>query len=486
MIFNSVTYLAFLALVVPLYWLLPQRARLWLVFISSCVFYGFWRLEFIPLLLFSAAMDYGLALWIERTDGEVLRRRIMVCSVIVNLLILGVFKYLIFFRDAVWSIAASIGYQPTAFELKIILPLGISFYIFATISYVIDVYRREYKAERDFLLYSCFIVFFPHLVAGPILRARSLIPQLASRPAFRLDFLSEGLARIVAGLFLKVVLADSIAGLVDVDFVRDPKTLSAFDAWTLAFLFGFQIYFDFSAYSHIAIGSARLMGIVLPENFDFPYMADSPREFWRRWHISLSTWIRDYLYLPMAGAYERRAPGESGMAPVPGLQPVRQSRVFSLYVTWALMGLWHGANWTFVVWGIYHAVCVHAQRAFGNGSQRLAWFAPIAGWAVTLPLMMAAWVPFRSQSLSQTMQIWSRMIDPFAYRGLSLLFISYVTAAGLLLGMVAVWLIHVRIVPNLARRPALAFGSELIYATVILAFVIIFLRVESQFIYFQF
>src|SRR6516165_4452849 len=203
MLFNSVTYLfIFLPIVALLYWGIPQRLRLWLILLGSIVFYSFWRIEFVPLLLFSAALDYILALWIERTKSQRDRRRIMLVSVAVNLGILGFFKYLLFFRDTVWSIAGWIGYHPSFVELNIILPLGISFYIFATISYVIDVYRGDFKVERNFLVYCCFVVFFPHLVAGPILRAGTLIPQLRKPAALQWIDVRIGVSRILQGLFL--------------------------------------------------------------------------------------------------------------------------------------------------------------------------------------------------------------------------------------------------------------------------------------------
>ena len=489
MLFNTVTYLVFLAAVVVLYWHLPKRPRLWLIFIASCVFYGFWRVEFIPLLLASAALDYYLALWIERTEDEAKRKRLMIVSVAINIAILAFFKYLIFFKDTIWSIAGALGIELGFVELNIILPLGISFYIFATISYVIDVYRREFEAERDFLVYACFVVFFPHLVAGPILRARSLVPQLRDRVPFELRFIPEGIARIVGGLFLKVFLADSIGEYVDANFRRDAAGLSAWDAWTLAFLFGFQIYFDFAGYSHIAIGSSKLMGIVLPENFNFPYMATSPRDFWRRWHISLSTWIRDYVYLPMADGYVPHKHQAPHAAPTPGLPERRPMRTRSLYVTWALMGLWHGAAWTFVIWGVFHAVCVHGQRIFeqtfgrGEGGQARA----VANWAVTLALMMAAWVPFRAHSIEQTLAIWGRMVDPRAYRpSLTLPLEVYVTAAVVMLGIVATYLVHERVLPRLDATPAARFVGECVVYTLAIAGALTYLQIKSQFIYFQF
>lgn len=299
MLFNSITYLLFLPVVVVLYWLLPNRARLWLIFTSSVVFYGFWRIDFIPLLLFSAGLDYCLGIAIANSSDPGRRKAFMLISVVINVSILAIFKYLMFFSHTAYSISRWIGYQPSWSELHIILPLGISFYIFATISYTVDVYRRLIPAERDPLVYFCFVVFFPHLVAGPILRAGVLIPQLTHRASFRISDLATGISRILTGLFLKVVLADNIAPFVNRAFEGSLAARHGADAWTMAFLFGFQIYFDFSAYSSIAIGSARLMGIVLPENFNFPYFATSPRDFWKRWHISLSTWVRDYLYMPL-------------------------------------------------------------------------------------------------------------------------------------------------------------------------------------------
>lgn len=484
MLFNSATYLVFLLAVVLVYWQLPQRGRLWLIFVASLIFYGFWRVEFIPLLLFSALLDYFLALVIARTEDERKRFRMLVISIVLNLGILFFFKYLIFFRDSIFSLASLIGYQPSYVELNIILPLGISFYIFATISYVVDVYRREFPAERDLLTYVCFVVYFPHLVAGPILRARSLIPQLKAPEPINLDLVSRGIARIAAGLFLKVVLADPIGGLVDDGFTRDPSSLGAFDGWTLAFLFGFQIYFDFCAYSHIAIGSSLLLGVTLPENFNFPYLAANPRDFWRRWHISLSTWIRDYVYLPLAGSY--RSPGlrTPGSAPEPGLP--REQRTMPLFVTWALMGLWHGANWTFVVWGLFHATAVYLHRMVSKAGWVIDRMPGVLGWAVTLPVMMAGWIPFRAPSLEHTLVLWGRMIDPRALPYLTLLPISYVTAAAVMVGVVIAGLLYERRVIVLDRFTPAGFASQCVFYAVVFAGIIVFLQVRSQFIYFQF
>jgi alginate O-acetyltransferase complex protein AlgI len=508
MLFNSITYLfIFLPTVALLNWGLPDRLRLWLILLASLAFYGFWRIEFVPLLLFSAALDYVLALWIESTKIQARRRKIMLVSVAANLAILGVFKYLLFFRDTLWSISGWLGYQPSFVDLYVVLPLGISFYIFATISYVIDVYRREFKAERNFIVYCNFVVFFPHLVAGPILRARSLIPQLRRPAKVTWIDVNSGVSRILQGLFLKVVLADTIAGYVDGGFARDAYTLTALDAWTLAFLFGFQIYFDFAGYSHIAIGSARLFGIVLPENFNFPYLATSPRDFWQRWHISLSTWIRDYVYLPMVGNVNSAAAyGPGGPPPESEVKKTtstaRESqRTFSLYGTWALMGLWHGANWTFALWGIYHAVLVHGYRlvtskmSWNRGAAAISWNREAAAnWvsrAITFPLIMAGWIPFRTQSIGEALVMWGKMLDPSAYWGFRLAPDSYFLAVALPPCMVLCWLVWTLILPwfKQIQNPVvglLVVPAQVTSYSILIMFDLVFLQANRQFIYFQF
>lgn len=490
MLFNSATYIfLFLPIVVLLYWQLPGRLRLWMLFAASLVFYGFWRVDFIPLMLFSAMLDYFLAIWIDRIDEPRARRRLLIISVFANLLILGFFKYLAFATESAFSIARWLGYDPGFVELKIILPLGISFYIFQTLSYTIDVYRREIKPERDALKYMCFVTFFGHMVAGPILRARVLLPQFETRPVFDGNFIIEGLKRIIAGLFLKTVIADSLAGFVDVGFARNPSELGIIDAWTLAFMFGLQIYFDFAGYSHIAIGSAKLLGITLPENFNLPYVATSPRDFWKRWHISLSTWIRDYLYLPLLGGF-RSAKDEAWdtMAQTAG-QTSPGRRVSALFVTWIIMGLWHGANWTFALWGFYHFVLVQAQRLLLPMTK--SWTGRIAsfmGFVVTLPLVMAGWVPFRCASLHDALVMWGRMLDirGFLRPSLGLAPNGYALLAAVLIGMVVVW-VWMNFAARLMDRWRIASATlATAYYSITIAFVFVYLEVKQQFIYFQF
>jgi D-alanyl-lipoteichoic acid acyltransferase DltB (MBOAT superfamily) len=480
MIFNSLTYLVLLTVVVGLYWVLPTRPRLLLVFFASLTFYGFWRIEFLPVMLLSVVVDYIVGL---SMPGKVKRtkKKLLLVSLFVNLGLLFYFKYLIFFAENAVGFAHLLGFEVDDIALKIVLPLGISFYTFQTISYTVDVYRGFIKPERDFVLYACYVTFFPQLVAGPILRAAEVIHQFAQRPPFDSADLAIGARRIVYGLFLKVALADNIAPLVDTGFATPVEVLSALDVWTLAFLFGFQIYFDFSAYSHIALGSARLMGICFPENFNFPYLATSPKDFWRRWHISLSSWIRDYLYLPLAGIkVHDRSVGGLGNA------TLDKKKNKSLFITWAVMGLWHGANWTFVLWGAYHSVVIFLYRLFEPHTRSVGKaIKTVGGIAITLPIVMLAWIPFRADSLGTTFAMWSKLLNPFAYAFLGMRENTYIVTAAILMGVFSTYAFKNKLVPVLSQRSALVVGESVGFSIMILI-VIVFLRPINQFIYFQF
>jgi D-alanyl-lipoteichoic acid acyltransferase DltB (MBOAT superfamily) len=484
-IFNSLTYLLFLAAVVPLYWLLPRRARLGMILLASLVFYGFWRVEFLPLMLFSALVDYAAALGIHASEDPRRRRLYLAASLGVNFGLLFVFKYLMFATDNAVGLLDLLGFDVEPPRFSIVLPLGISFYTFQTVSYTVDVYRRFIRPERDFVLYGCYVTFFPQLVAGPILRASELLHQLDRRPRFSLEDLVRGLERVACGLFLKVVFADNIAPAVDAGFAQPAASLSALDVWTLAFLFGLQIYFDFSAYSHIALGCARMMGVRLPENFDFPYLAASPRDFWRRWHISLSSWVRDYLYLPLAGeAVSDTSRGGLAVAGAEG-RPGRRDR--ALFVSWAIMGLWHGANWTFALWGLHHAALVFAQRRL---APRFAHWPDglrgLAGWSVTLPLVMLSWIWFRAATLTDALVMLGKVFVPTQYLALGLRENTYLAAATFLLLVIAAWGASRRAVPAVLARPVPRFAAYTAAFTVITTLVLIFLRPIQQFIYFQF
>ncbi len=488
MIFNSVTFLAFLCVVLLLYWTLPRRARLWMLFIASLTFYGFWRWEYLPVMLGSAVTDYLVSLRIAATENRKRRRRLLLISLVVNLGLLFYFKYLQFTVDNVWVGLRALGVVTPPPILDIILPLGISFYTFQTISYTVDVYRKQTEPLREFVLYGCFVTFFPQLVAGPVLRLAEVTPQLDRRPKFTQTAFAGGLRRVLMGLFLKVVVADNLSPFVDAGFEQDVATLGAIDVWTLAFMFGFQIYCDFSAYSHIALGCAKMMGIEFPENFNFPYAASSPKDFWGRWHISLSSWIRDYLYLPLSGA--RFNVGKTGSTG--GLQDAvtekrSDTRTRALFLTWAIMGLWHGANWTFVFWGVYHAVCVFVFRATKGARVRLGprlrrW----GGWAITLPIMMLSWIPFRARDLGHTFALYAKLFQPGGYVRLGMRENIYLIAALMMMAFGATYFASTQVVPRLRRSPALFYTVETATMVIVIGLAFIFLRPIQQFIYFQF
>ena len=492
MIFNSVSFLLLLALVIPLYWALPRTPRLWLVFLSSLTFYGFWRIEFIPLMLFSTLVDYTAGRAIYASTQLSHKRLYLTISVLINLGLLFYFKYLNFFVESVVSALSIFGVQIEKPVLDIILPLGISFYTFQTISYTIDVYRGFIRPEKNFVLYACYVTFFPQLIAGPILRAKEVIHQLLHRPRFNLVDFGNGLRWILYGLFLKVVLADNIAPLVDNGFAQPLWALSALDVWTLAFLFGFQIYFDFSAYSHIAIGSARMMGIHFPDNFFYPYLAHSPKEFWRRWHISLSSWIRDYLYLPLAGIkVQDRSTGGLAVATEKECNKPKRNLFLVLFLTWSIMGLWHGANWTFILWGVYHAVFISLYRLASPLAKHWEeWKTKLVGWFITLPIIMLSWVPFRAENISDTFIMWKKVFSWQEYGWLGMRENSYLVAAIIFISVISAYFVR-KWYAKIAERaegaliyPMLALEGAMF--TVIIGLVFVFLRPIRQFIYFQF
>lgn len=492
MIFNSLTFVVFLVLVVTLYWVLPRRARLWLIFLSSLTFYGFWRVEYLAVMMLSTITDYFISLQLGKTPLEYKKKRfyLLLVSLIVNLGLLVYFKYLYFISENISYLASLLGSDMEIPEFKILLPLGISFYTFQTISYSVDVYRGHIKPEKDFVLYGSYVTFFPQLVAGPVLRAQEVMGQLNIRPRFKLDYIGEGLERILYGLFLKVVLADNIAPLVDAGYELPASGMTAIDVWTLAFIFGFQIYFDFAGYSHIAIGCAKLMGIQFPENFNFPYAAKSFKSFWRRWHISLSSWIRDYLYLPLAGAkvIDPSKKSQGGIDVTKLQTPVSQGKKNkALFLTWAIMGLWHGASWTFVVWGLFHAIMIYFERLLAPFRKKVRIFSlPLVGWAITLPLAMLSWIPFRALTLADTWTMYSKVINPMEYMSISMRENIYIVTFLLLIFTTGSYLSHTYLKEKIRNATWLGILINIGKFAVAFLLVFTFFRPISQFIYFQF
>jgi alginate O-acetyltransferase complex protein AlgI len=483
MIFNSLSYLLLLFSVVLLYWFLPYRLRLYLIFFFSLVFYGFWKIEFIPVMLLSVIVDYVVSMYIPKSVGKK-KKTLLLVSLFTNLGLLFYFKYLIFFSTSAIGILNFFGASIDPLFINIILPIGISFYTFQTISYTVDVYRGTIKPEKDFILYGCYVTFFPQLVAGPVLRAREVIPQFKNRIPFSSLDIFAGLRRIIYGLFLKVVLADNIAPLVDNGFLMPIENMSALDIWTLSFLFGFQIYFDFSAYSHIALGSARLIGIRFPENFNFPYIANSPKDFWRRWHISLSSWIRDYVYLPLANIKVNNS-STGGISNAVNHRKTNKS----LIITWILMGLWHGANWTFLLWGVYHVIVILLYRLFSkvvvNLSDNLR---SIVGIIITLPVMMLAWIPFRTQSSVDAIQMWLKIFNYNEYGSLGMRENTYLIAFILVVAFFVIYFIKSKIIPKLVigNSTFRLIALQTMFFSLAMPLIFVFLKPVNQFIYFQF
>ncbi|MEY3014656.1 MAG: hypothetical protein RIT45_3391 [Pseudomonadota bacterium] len=487
MLFNSWGYLLFMLLLVPAQRLVPERARVPLLAAGSLGFYAMWRWEFCSLLILSSAIDYLCASKIHASEDDSARKRWLALSLTLNLGLLVVFKYTYFLYDNVSAVAGLAGATlPDAHDLglNIVLPLGISFYTFQTISYTIDIYRRVAEPTPTFAGFLAYVSYWPQLIAGPILRAGEVLPQLLKRQPFRWSDVGVGTELVLRGLFKKVVIADRIAPLVDAAFALDASRMNAIDVWVATFLFGFQIYLDFAGYSDIAIGSARIMGLRFPDNFNWPYLSRSPREFWKRWHISLSSWIRDYLYLPLSGA-QFRTQSRGGLE-IEEPKAAKNSPNRALFLTWFIMGLWHGAGWNFAIWGVYHAVIIYAYRRL-KWLEQLTQRFPLLGWATVLMASMAAWIPFRAVSVKQTVTMFGKLINPMAYTlsGRTVAGHAYLAVAVLMVAMLAAAAID-RKLPvwtqkPLARTVAVATSSALVTVSVL-----IWLKTVRQFIYFQF
>lgn len=485
MLFNTVSYLLFLFLSVLAYWLMPAAYRRWLILGASLFFYASWRIEFVFLVCFSAFVDYWFSLKIYDAKHPVKRKLFLASSLSINIGLLLYFKYTYFILNNIEAAGGLIGRDWKLAVGNIILPLGISFYTFLSISYTIDVYRRLFDPTRNFGVYLTYVLFWPHMIAGPILRAHELIPQIERTHHFNADHMAEGLRKILLGLFVKVALADQLSPLVDDAFSIAPSKLGGLDVWTMAFSFGFQIYFDFAGYSLIAIGSARLLGIHFPENFDWPYLAVSPRDFWKRWHITLSSWIRDYLYLPL-GMQRFRDSSEGGINVDADRAGKRLRLTVALLLAWFIMGLWHGANWKFAFWGLWHACLILAYRIckdrflFISGAWR-----SVAGWCITLPLVMLGWLPFRADSLEHSLQYMARVLDISSYGGVGFRESFYLLAFMIMAGML-VTRNFLKIYENAVIPAWMRYAGETALFGVVIFVDFIFLRPVNQFIYFQF
>src|SRR5690554_1864011 len=404
MLFNSIDFAIFLPIVFTLYWLLRSRlsAQNLLIAVSSYVFYGWWDWRFLMLILFSTLVDYFVGLYMAKTEVPKHQKYLLWTSLFVNLGLLGFFKYYNFFLDNFVDAFSFFGHALNFRGLDIVLPVGISFYTFQTLSYSIDVYRRKLEPTKDFVSFAAFVSFFPQLVAGPIERATHLLPQFYTKRKFNYQLAVAGMRQILWGLFKKMVIADNCARYANDIF----NNYSEYNGSTLllgAVFFAFQIYGDFSGYSDIAIGTSRLFGFDLMKNFAYPYFSRDIAEFWRRWHISLSTWFRDYVYIPLGGSR-----GSQG------------NQIRNVFIIFIVSGFWHGANWTFIVWGALNAlyflpVLLRKKNRVYTGDIAPGRFLPslreFGGMLLTFFLTLIAWVFFRAETVSHAFHYLENMFS---------------------------------------------------------------------------
>lgn len=405
MLFNSIDFAVFLPLVFVAYWyvLREYHHRNVLLLLASYVFYGWWDWRFLSLILFSTVVDFAIGRRLGKEEDSGRRRVLLWVSIVVNLGFLGFFKYFNFFLENFTTAFSFFGQPISVRALSIALPVGISFYTFQTLSYSIDVYRRKLPAAKNFVAFAAFVSFFPQLVAGPIERATNLLPQFQRPRTFDYSLAVLGLRQILWGLFKKIVIADNCAVLASQIFDGS----DGYSGSTLllgAVLFGFQIYGDFSGYSDIAIGTARLFGFRLMQNFAFPYFSRNIAEFWRRWHISLSTWFRDYLYIPLGGS-----------------RGGRWRSVRNVFIIFLVSGFWHGANWTFLAWGGLHALFFLPLLLTDNNRSHLdtvatgRWFPTLRetiGMLTTFGLVTLAWVFFRAENMGHALSYLQGIFSP--------------------------------------------------------------------------
>jgi len=487
MLFNSFQFLLFFPTATLLYFLLPYRFRWQLLLLASCLFYMAFIPWYIVILIVTILIDYFAGLWLDKPDLSPARRKmVLAISIVSTCLVLFVFKYYNFFNTNFAAIAQLLHWNYSLGALKIILPIGLSFHTFQSLSYVVEVYRGNQKAERHFGIYALYVMFYPQLVAGPIERPQNLLHQFYAKHTFEYQRVTDGLKLMVWGLFKKVVIADRLSIAVN-QVYGSPRDYTGWPLIVATIFFAFQIYCDFSGYSDIAIGAAQVMGYRLMDNFNRPYFSKSIAEFWKRWHISLSTWFRDYLYIPLGGSRTKTWRWQ-----------------FNLFITFLVSGFWHGANWTYVIWGGingFYLICSlwtkNFRQSFCNaiGLDRFPTFHKYLRIGITFSLVCIAWIFFRANSIEDAWYILTHLVQGLqrgihgsGSHGVGLKLYRYELAVGI----IAVCLMefihtiqrHRRIRHMLVDRPWW-FRWSLYYA---ICFSIIYFGVfeQVQFIYFQF
>ncbi len=476
MLFNSFEFAIFLPIVWILYWALPHKCRWVLLLAASYYFYMSWNVKYVVLILFTTLVSYVAAILLEKAPSDAVKRRILALSCTLCLIVLFFFKYFNFATESFCALLGLFSIRLHPFTLSLLLPVGISFYTFQTLSYVIDVYRGKIRAEHHLGYYATFVSFFPQLVAGPIERTDSLLPQIRAEHTFDYDQVTYGLKQMAWGFFKKLCIADVIASYVDAVYAN-PGTNAGFPMLFALFAFTIQIYCDFSGYSDIAIGTANLMGIRLMTNFKSPYFSTSIREFWQRWHISLSTWFRDYVYIPLGG-------NRCGK--------IRQS--LNLLITFLVSGLWHGANWTFVIWGGIHGVAqIIENRIFPDQKTRKDHKAvKVLRWALVFLFCNLAWVFFRADTFSDAVYVLTHLFTGIGAGkqylnnsiGLDFFHMGKIGFCLLLLAAYDFASLKTDVIASIGKRPLIVrWGIYLAFAMVLFLFAQVG---NHSFIYFQF
>ncbi len=479
MSFVSLEFLLFFTAVVALYFVLRPGWRVGFLLVASYLFYAYWNAYYLVLILTSTLVDYTAAQRIARSENERHRRGLLLVSLAANLGILFVFKYFNFFSASAAALLASIGVEDAGWTLQLLLPVGISFYTFQSMAYTIDVYRGQISPERNIFRFALYVAFFPQLVAGPIERAANILPQFREHHRFDYSRVVSGLRLILWGIFKKVVIGDGLAPFVN-EVYANSSLYTGWDHWLATIFFAFQIYCDFSGYSDIAVGTARVMGYNLTTNFRQPYFAQSVSGFWRRWHISLSTWFRDYVYFPLGGSQV----------------PIAR-HLFNLLVVFVLSGLWHGAAWTFVIWGLIHGVIVAAEAFWRRQviTQRAGAGIPVwLSWLGAMFVVVIAWVFFRAPDVASAFQLVGSMLNVpqlFAdwQSALALLQRTNILISLALIAflMLADWFDDRVGLHNIVDQQPVAVRWVLYYAAVGAVFVNVMSgTVVQEFIYFQF
>ncbi len=478
MLFNSIEFLCFLPLVFVGYWFLFKRLKLQNLFIVVCsyLFYGWWDWHCLILIAFTTLCSFLSGILLEKSAGRrEIQKIISAGNITINLAILCIFKYFNFFSENLEYLFQLFGVQLDWVTLDILLPVGVSFYTFQALSYTIDVYQGKIKATHDVVAFFAFISFFPQLVAGPIERATNLLPQFLSARSFNYDKAVDGMQQIVWGLFKKMVVADNCSRIANAIF-DNYQMMGSWQLFLGAFFFTFQIYGDFSGYSDIAIGTARLFGINLMKNFNFPYLSRDIAEFWRRWHISLTTWFRDYIYIPLGGS-----------------RAGKWRTIGNTFIIFLVSGLWHGANWTFICWGLFHALLfmpllvMNKNRKYRDVVASASYLPSVKElWQVlwTFFLVLLGWIIFRAESISQAYYYICRMFSGY---GSSLPMPSHSEEAAIYIAIL--WLVE-----WVQRKKDYGLQIQSIHSkalriciyTVVILFIEMAMGKASEFIYFQF